>query len=1191
MTGTAAGDDRPGRSRGRLRAITGTAIALVVLSVWGSAAQAGPIHAAQAEGDCVEIVRDVIYSLTDTITPGQFESPEKFGKPKDQVPKFDPKLLVTYCMQGGVWHKTKDAFPYDSPNVCVDVYPSEGGHPAVISPLEQIDSFGIEPIDSPTTQTYCRSGNTWQRKSDPGSGDPPQGCMEVLRWVYKPPASFTPPDDPTKIGHENPISVDERFLTTYCQKDGKWQLTKDNFPYDDPNEQCIDIRYDPDAHDGHRPPDLVVPRTRINDYGPIDASGGANGDLNGLEHYCHKGVEDSWTRGARTDDYPKGPYQTWAEKCVTVALDPGKTAPKKMTDDPKDLGTTDIASIPDRQLATIAIDNIPTYCLKDGTWFRVDDYPLGDVDPRLKDRLSQPDTDRRCVVIKYPETNDRPEILPELGSPGDLGGYVGTRYPGVYDADTGQYNITDLYCYVNGRWRRGDKLRECGAKAEDTNKALLPDGCWQGIPDGNYDINYDAGSWNDFQRKITGWWTDFFFGLGKGATQISLWATSWAYTFDMSKYDKAAILIGNGYETNLTKNPQFHLMEFMWLILMAWVGFNALKGKLAMAGGELLMSFVLILLSSQLMLHRAEYMSSTWDLMDKAAVDLLVTGQGHDPTTNEDDIAGVVEQVQDHIHSVFVEQPYDYLNWGHPLVDDPKNGNDCADTRNFILALGPHETDDWPRDMMKKAGCNSEVEFNAKPSSTRLLSSLLSMTSSFIVSFVLLAVSLTVVVSKFVALVLFALAPFATLVAVLPGSGRRVVWLWATTLLQVVVAVIGMSLLLSVLLLGVDDLVQATESTSLTERFFIVNLAVLGVALGRRRMLAGGQASAGRLTDNLTNVRVGGGGAAWQGPSGSHGVNLLNLDRGMRYAAWGGATLGGAAVTAVGRSISQRMRERRAWHNQVKARRRGDRMQSVQPRTYIRSVDAPRPVDSSAPGPRSGGGYSGGPGYPGSGPGPGPGPGPAPGPAPGTGPRPGPGPGPATGPTPTGGVVPPSTQGIPPRPMPTSSERAARAQRRGDTHGEQFWTGMHHNEAAYHAAPRATPVQEQLAREEFSGRTSDLRDSFAAATGQRAPMVREPWAPSVETRPGLGAQGTGAHGPRGGPTYDGRHTFRELVVTEYYGGWSHPAEAIKDRLANYWSRQRAQVYLNPNLRWDNRLADRAAGLVRGRRGRGGRRQW
>jgi hypothetical protein len=66
------------------------------------------------------------------------------------------------------------------------------------------------------------------------------------------------------------------------------------------------------------------------------------------------------------------------------------------------------------------------------------------------------------------------------------------------------------------------------------------------------------------------------------------------------------------------------------------------------------------------------------------------------------------------------------------------------------------------------------------------------------------------------------------------------------------------------------------------------------------------------------------------------------------------------------------------------------------------------------------------------------------------------------------------------------------------------------------------------------------------------------------------------------------------VVTEYYGGWSHPAEALKDRLANYWSRQRAQVYLNPNLRWDNRLADRVTGFVRHLRHhdpRSGPRQW
>ncbi len=70
---------------------------------------------------------------------------------------------------------------------------------------------------------------------------------------------------------------------------------------------------------------------------------------------------------------------------------------------------------------------------------------------------------------------------------------------------------------------------------------------------------------------------------------------------------------------------------------------------------------------------------------------------------------------------------------------------------------------------MRAAGCDDEAAFNELPTSQRLLGALFSMVASLVVSFVLLAVSLTVVVAKFIALAMFAIAPFAALTAILPG--------------------------------------------------------------------------------------------------------------------------------------------------------------------------------------------------------------------------------------------------------------------------------------------------------------------------------------------------------------------------------------------------------------------------------------
>ena len=66
----------------------------------------------------------------------------------------------------------------------------------------------------------------------------------------------------------------------------------------------------------------------------------------------------------------------------------------------------------------------------------------------------------------------------------------------------------------------------------------------------------------------------------------------------------------------------------------------------------------------------------------------------------EQRVAGAVANMQRQIHCVFVEQPYDYLNWVRPLTGE------CADRRNQILAHGPHERDDEPRDMMNGGVCS-----------------------------------------------------------------------------------------------------------------------------------------------------------------------------------------------------------------------------------------------------------------------------------------------------------------------------------------------------------------------------------------------------------------------------------------------------------------------------------------------------
>ena len=328
---------------------------------------------------------------------------------------------------------------------------------------------------------------------------------------------------------------------------------------------------------------------------------------------------------------------------------------------------------------------------------------------------------------------------------------------------------------------------------------LLPDGCYGPYPVHNYDINYSSGHFWEVDRNFIGMMTQIAFDVGTWAVRLAQWSVGWAFQFDVSHYDSVGLDISKGYQDGFFAGDRFFLYALSYAVLFAYVAYNVLRNKAAMALGELVASVVLVAFCSFLVTHQAAYMKDTWKLMNEASASLLVAAEGRDPTqATSSDITTAVKSLQSQLHEVFVAQPYDHINWGRSLKGTP-----CEGARNQALDKGPHDNDDEPREKMEDAGCDAEADFNADPSASRLGGAVLSMVASGFIAIVLSGMGLTVVASKFVALLLFAMAPFIGLFAAFPGAGRRWGWLWLTTLVQSVVAVVGMSFLLSVLLIGV----------------------------------------------------------------------------------------------------------------------------------------------------------------------------------------------------------------------------------------------------------------------------------------------------------------------------------------------------------------------------------------------------
>ncbi|MGH9213340.1 MAG: type IV secretion system protein [Acidimicrobiales bacterium] len=462
----------------------------------------------------------------------------------------------------------------------------------------------------------------------------------------------------------------------------------------------------------------------------------------------------------------------------------------------------------------------------------------------------------------------------------------------------------------------------CSEVALETydSPGLLPDECWGTYPSSNYEVNWDDGGMFDFDNKMQGWTGSFMYNVGKGGIQSALWLVGWAFSFDITEYTSFANHLAGSYQTNIV--GPFGLEDIVWYALIAWAGFTALRGRLGMAGGEILVAVVLAGLATVLFTNRGSYMDSVAELMDETSARLLVAAQserclpedrvppGSDTHGRADcregevlvtsdpsrpaNLRDEIRPLQQRIHEAFIEQPYAYLNWGRVTTDR------CLEAQNRIIGVGFND-DGWPQRHMARAGCEEEARYNRDPVGEKMLGAFLTMLAALVVAFFLGLMALTVVISKFLVAVLFAILPFAALGAILPGGARRMAWSWLGTLLQLIVAVVAMSFLLALLMLGVDEVLRSTADLDLVERWFIVLLIVSCVFFARRRMLAGSKSLAENFANTMTRLTPAGA-SSTTGNWG--GVDLQGVDRGVSRTARTAAIAGAYGSIAAGSAVA-----------------------------------------------------------------------------------------------------------------------------------------------------------------------------------------------------------------------------------------------------------------------------------------------
>lgn len=427
---------------------------------------------------------------------------------------------------------------------------------------------------------------------------------------------------------------------------------------------------------------------------------------------------------------------------------------------------------------------------------------------------------------------------------------------------------------------------------------LIPDMCWGTYPTANYHLSWNDGGPFDFDDKLLGWMGNFMYVVGKSAIQAVLWLVWWAYRFKINQYTGFVLEVSTNYQDNLV--GPFALEDFAYLLLFGWAGFTTLRGRGGVAGGEIMLTVVLASLALVFWQGRGDYMEKIAERMDDATAALLLAADGQDPDQDVD-VTTLIRPLQTDIHVAFVEQPYAYLNWGRVTTGA------CLEAQNRITGLG-YEDDGWPARHMQRAGCRDLANFNQDATSTRMFGALITMIIAVVMASFLALTSFTMVISKFLLALAFAMSPFFLIFAIPPGVFRRTLWSGVGTVLQLVVVTVGGSWMLSIEMIGIETVLDESADLALLERWLIILVVVVAVFFGRRKLVAAAQGMATRVADGLTRMSPS---AANYAGGGTVGFDMDRADRIVgRTAAWGGAA-GGAVALAAGRTLQQRMAERR----------------------------------------------------------------------------------------------------------------------------------------------------------------------------------------------------------------------------------------------------------------------------------------
>lgn len=468
-------------------------------------------------------------------------------------------------------------------------------------------------------------------------------------------------------------------------------------------------------------------------------------------------------------------------------------------------------------------------------------------------------------------------------------------------------NVLGHFTCVNGQCYEGIPPATTDPTYQNWLNEIMPQEAGSRIPVTSYSLGYADGGVLHPMASVTGFFMQAFFDASVWLVSIATWLLTWAFTFQF-----ASALAGMAADTARLFQTKIvaglELAHFALFFAIAWCGFQILRGRIMRGAGEMLVTLIIMGVSLYALANPASLLrtadsqvsnlsgavmsvavakagdpSATPAQVPIAAIPGCQTGPGQSCIASgsavyEHPEYGVsIQPLKQAISNALIAQPYDILNWKHPLTGA------CAAARDKILTQpgpvgppqmttdgvvmtvtgppqaqqAPWDTQDYPRSVMQSAGCTAEAQFNARPTLQRTGAAALLLLAALIVLVSLTLIAVTVIAAQFVGVGLIMVLPIALVVGMVPGAGRQLLWRWVGLAAKCIVAILALSFLLTFFAIAAGGVLNAFPGPIIVPLFALDILALI-LFFARKRVLHAGQRAGQRIGGHLEGRQVGG---------------------------------------------------------------------------------------------------------------------------------------------------------------------------------------------------------------------------------------------------------------------------------------------------------------------------------------------